>query len=86
MTNFKNLFATAIALFFTSMCQAQSASSIAQKIQVGINIEAAFPTGDFSNAYSFGIGGSVMGRYVLSDKAKPNMKVGQRMEHFHFLE
>lgn len=76
MTNFKNLFATAITLFFTSMCQAQSASSIAQKIQVGINIEGAFPTGDFGKVYSFGIGGSVMGRYALSDKANLTASLG----------
>jgi len=76
MTSYKNLIAVIIALSTASMSQAQSASSIAKKIQVGINIEGAFPTGDFSQAYSFGIGGSVMGRYALSDKANLTASLG----------
>lgn len=76
MTNYKNLFAIAIALFTASMSQAQSASTISKQIQVGINIEGAFPTGDFGKVYSFGIGGSVMGRYALSDKANLTASLG----------
>lgn len=76
MTNYKNLFAIAIALFTASMCQAQSASSIAKKIRAGINIEAAFPTGDFGKAYSLGFGGSIMGRYAVSDKANLTASLG----------
>ena len=76
MKNFKVLFAVCITLLTASICQAQSAKSIAKKIQAGINIEAAFPTGNFSNAYSFGIGGSVMGRYALSDKTNLTASLG----------
>ncbi|HEY5367367.1 MAG TPA: hypothetical protein VIJ75_00120 [Hanamia sp.] len=76
MTNYKNLCAIAIALFTASMCQAQSASTIAKQVQVGINLEAAFPTGNFGKAYSMGFGGSVMGRYALSDKANLTASLG----------
>ena len=76
MINYKYSFAIAVTMLIASMCQAQSASTIAKKIQVGINIEGAFPTGDFGNAYSFGIGASVMGRYALSDKANLTASLG----------
>lgn len=76
MKNFRILFALFVTLMTVSICQAQSAESIAKKVQLGINIEGAFPTGDFSNAYSFGIGGSLMGRYALSDKANLTASLG----------
>ncbi|MEO8949953.1 MAG: hypothetical protein ABI308_16180 [Mucilaginibacter sp.] len=76
MKKFKNLFTLFIMLLTASICHAQSAESIANKVQVGVNIEGAFPTGDFSKAYSFGIGGSLMGRYPLSDKAKLTASLG----------
>ena len=76
MANYKNLFAMIIAMFTASMCQAQSANSIAGKIKAGINIEAAFPTGDFGKDYSMGFGGSVMGRYALSDKTNLTASLG----------
>lgn len=76
MNRYKNLFAFAIALFTASICQAQSASTISKQIQVGINVEGAFPMGDFGKSYSFGIGGSIMGRYTLSDKANLTASLG----------
>lgn len=76
MTNYKNLFTIIIAMFTASMSQAQTASSIAKQIQVGINLEAAFPTGDFGKIYSMGFGGSVMGRYALNDRANLTASLG----------
>ena len=76
MTNYKNLFVVAISLLTASVSQAQSANSDIKKIQAGINIEGAFPMGDFGQSYSFGIGGSVMGRYVLTDKANLTASLG----------
>jgi hypothetical protein len=76
MTKYKQIIAIVIAMIISSVSQAQSTSDIAKNIQVGINIEGAFPTGDFGKSYSFGIGGSVMGRYALSDKANLTASLG----------
>lgn len=76
MTKYKHLLAFAIAILITSVTQAQSSSEIVRKIEPGVNVEAAFPTGNFGKSYSFGIGGSVMGRYALSDKANLTASLG----------
>ena len=75
----KNLKIVAFLILAMSAClvsKAQTLSSASKKIQAGINLEGAFPTGDFSNAYSFGIGGSLMGRYALSGKANLTASIG----------
>ncbi len=74
--NYKNLFAIAIAMCTFSMSQAQSNTSGSKQIQAGINLEAAFPTGDFGKVYSMGFGGSVMGRYALNEKVNLTASLG----------
>ncbi|MCO5286522.1 MAG: hypothetical protein M9898_08930 [Chitinophagaceae bacterium] len=76
MIRYKQLLLFAMTILFTTASQAQSSSEIVRKIQPGINAEAAFPVGDFGKSYSFGIGGSVMGRYALSDKADLTASLG----------
>jgi hypothetical protein len=76
MTKYKQIITISIAMIISSVSQAQTTSDIAKNIRVGINIEGAFPTGDFGKSYSFGIGGSVMGRYALSDKANLTASLG----------
>lgn len=76
MTKYKQIIAIVIAMIICRISQAQSTSDIAKNIQVGINIDGAFPTGDFGKSYSFGIGGSVMGRYALNDKANLTASLG----------
>lgn len=66
----------ALMLLFTTFSATYAQQAISSKIQAGINLEAALPFGDFSKAYSFGIGGSVMGRYALSGKAHLTASIG----------
>lgn len=76
MSKNKTLFTFSIAMLIATISQAQTSSAIAKQVKVGINLEVAFPTGDFGKSYSMGFGGSVMGRYTLNDKANLTASLG----------
>lgn len=76
MINFKKLSSASIAVFAFTMSYAQPTSTISKQIKAGINLEAAFPTGDFGKSYSTGFGGSIMGSYALNENAKLTASLG----------
>lgn len=55
---------------------AQDKSAETKKLNFSVGVEAALPFGDFADAYSFGIGGSVQGDYNVASKTDVTLNAG----------
>jgi hypothetical protein len=65
-------------LFFIMALTAASVAGYSQNsnVKFGVGLEAAFPLGNFGDAYSFGIGGSAQANFVLDPTLDLTLQAG----------
>ena len=73
----KLLFIVAIAaISTTTFAQKKAAASSDSKIIFSLGVEAGLPVGSFGDFYSFGIGGSLQGEYLVAKELGITLNAG----------